>query len=81
MAAGGTLMARASFAAHLDGLGVATAIAMATMALLTWRHGQRIYRSRGLAGAFPRRQPRAFGALTAATVLTAAIAIVVTIAI
>ena len=51
------------------------------MALLTWRHGQTIYRARGLADTFPQRQPGALGALTAATLLTAAVAIVVTIAI
>ena len=81
LAASGTLIARAGFAAHLDALGVATAIGMATIALLTWRHGQTIYRARGLADTFPQRQPGALGALTAATLLTAAIAIVVTIAI
>jgi uncharacterized membrane protein YidH (DUF202 family) len=81
MAASGTLIARAGFAAHLDALGVATAIAMATMALLTWRHGQKIYRARGLASTFPPQQSGALGALTAATLLTAAVAIVVTIAI
>ncbi|MGB0091289.1 MAG: DUF202 domain-containing protein [Solirubrobacteraceae bacterium] len=81
MAASGTLIAHAGFAAHLDALGVATAIAMATMALLTWRHGQMIYRARGLAGTFPHQQPGALGALTAATLLTASIAIVMTITI
>ena len=81
MAASGTLIARAGFAAHLDALGVASAVAMATMALLTWRHGQTIYRDRSRAGTVPRQQPGAFGALTAATLLTAAVAIVVTIAI
>jgi len=80
MAASGTLIARAGFAVHLDALGVGTAIAMATMALLTWRHGQMIYRTRGLAGTFPHQQPGALGALTAATLLTATIAIVITVA-
>ena len=81
MAASGTLIARAGFAAHLDGLGVASAIAMAAMALLTWRHGQVIYRDRGLASTARHHQPGALGLLTAATILTAAVAIVVTIAI
>jgi hypothetical protein len=80
MAGSGTLIARAGFAAHLDALGVASAIAMATMALLTWRHGWAIYRDRGVAAAFPHHQPGALGLLTAATLVTAAVAIVVTIA-
>lgn len=81
MAASGTLIARASFLAHLDALGLASAIAMATIALLTWRHGLAIYRERGVAGTFPHHQPGALGALTAATLLTAAIAMLVTIVI
>ncbi len=80
MAASGTLIARAGFTAHLVGLGVASAIAMATMAWLTWRHGEMLYRERGHAGASPHLQTAAFGLLTAATSLTAAVAIVVTIA-
>ena len=57
MAASGTLIARAGFAAHLNGLGIASALAMATMAYLTWRHGRKIYHQRGRAGAFPHHQP------------------------
>lgn len=81
MAVTGTLIARAGFAAQLDALGVASAIVMATMALLTWRHGQAIYRDRTLAGTLVRQQTGALGILTAATLVTAAVAIVVTIAI
>jgi hypothetical protein len=81
MAASGTLIARAAFVAHLDALGVAIAIAMATMALLIWRHGWAIFRERGVAGAFPHHQPGALGALTAATLITAAVATLVTIVI
>ena len=81
MAGSGTLIARASFAAHLDVLGVATAIAMAAITLLTWRHGRAIYRERGVAGGFPDHHPDALRLLTAATLLTAAVATVVTIAI
>jgi hypothetical protein len=80
MAVSGTLIARAAFAAQLAALGVASAIVMATMAVLTWRHGRVIYGERGRAGAFPHHQPGALGLLTAATVLTAVVAIVVTIA-
>jgi uncharacterized membrane protein YidH (DUF202 family) len=81
MAASGTLIARAGFTAHLDALGVACAVGTAAMAWLTWRHGQVIYRQRGQAGAAPRLQITAFGLLTAASCVTAAVAIVVTIAI
>ncbi|MGO9751336.1 MAG: DUF202 domain-containing protein [Solirubrobacteraceae bacterium] len=81
IAASGTLIARAGFAARLDAVGLASAIAMATMALLTWRHGQTINRDRRRAGTLPSQQPWALGLLTAATLLTAAVAIVVTIAI
>lgn len=81
MAASGTLIARAGFAAHLNGLGIASALAMATMAYLTWRHGRKIYHQRGRAGAFPHHQPGTLGRLTVATLITAAVAIVVTIAI
>lgn len=81
MAASGALIARAGFTANLDALGIATGLAMATMAYLTWRHGRTIYRQRGRAGAFPHHQPGALGLLTTATLFTAAVAIVVTIAI
>jgi uncharacterized membrane protein YidH (DUF202 family) len=81
MALSGVLIARAGFAAHLDALGLASAIAMATMAMLTWRHGWAIYRKRGVAGTLPHRQPGALGLLTVATLVTAAVAIFVTIVI
>jgi uncharacterized membrane protein YidH (DUF202 family) len=81
LAASGALLARAAFIAHLAALGVAIAFAMATMALLTWRHGRAIYQSRGPAATFPHHQPGALGLLTVATLLTSAAAIVVTIAI
>jgi uncharacterized membrane protein YidH (DUF202 family) len=81
MAASGTLIARAGFAAHLDALGVGSAIVMATLALLTWRHGQAIYRDRRFLATMPHQQSDALGALTVATLLIAVIAIIVTIAI
>jgi len=81
MAASGVLIARAAFVGHLAALGVACAIAMATLSALTWRHGQVIYRERGEPHMPAPLQARAFGLLTAATVTIAAIAIVVTIAI
>jgi uncharacterized membrane protein YidH (DUF202 family) len=80
MAASGTLIARAAFVGHLGALGVAAVVAMATVSALTWRHGQVIYRERHHAVMPPYAQTSAFGVLTGATVLTAAIAVIVTIA-
>jgi uncharacterized membrane protein YidH (DUF202 family) len=81
MAASGLLIARSAFVANLDALGVASAIAMALMAFLTWHHGQSIYRRRGLAAGLPHPQASALRLLTAATIVTAAVAILVTVAI
>jgi Domain of unknown function (DUF202) len=81
LAGSGTLIAHAAFVANLDVLGVACAIGMATMAILTWRHGQTIYAERSALGTFRHHQPRALRRLTAATLLTAAVAIMVTLAI
>lgn len=81
MAASGTLIARGAFTAHLDALGIGSAVAIAVMALLTWRHGQTIYRERRITYMSARRQTREFVLLTAATVLTATGAILVSIAI
>ena len=81
MAASGALIARAAFVGHLPALGVVSAAAMAILAALTWRNGQAIYRERRETWTPRRLQMGAFALLTAATVLIAAIAIVVTIAI
>ena len=81
MAASGVLIARATFVGHLPVLGVVSAVAMAILSALTWRNGQAIYRERRGPWMPKRRQTAAFGLLTAATVLIAAIAIVVTVAI
>ncbi len=81
MAVSGTLIARAAFTAHLSALGIASAVAMAMMALLTWRHGQAIYRERRHPGTSPRVQASEFALLTVATLLTAAVAILVSIVI
>jgi len=80
MAGSGILIARAAFMADLDVLGVICAIAMAVMALLTWRHGQTILSDRGLAGARSDHQAAALRRLTAGTVLVGVVAIVVTVA-
>jgi len=81
MAVSGTLIARAGFAAHLAMLGLASAIAIAALSLLTWRHGQAIYRERRRPGIPAQIQTGELRLLTAATLLIAAIAIVVTTAI
>jgi uncharacterized membrane protein YidH (DUF202 family) len=81
VAASGALIARAGFTAHLDALGLTSAIAMATIAVLTWRHGQSLYRDRSGPVMPPLHQTVALGLLTAATLLIAAFAITVTIAI
>jgi uncharacterized membrane protein YidH (DUF202 family) len=80
MAASGVLIARAAFVGHLPVLGVVSAIAMAILSALTWRQGQAIYRERREPWMPQRLQIAAFGLLTSATVLIAAIAIVVTVA-
>ena len=79
MAASGTLIARAAFVERLDALGVLIAIAMAVLTMLTWRHGRLVYDMRRNPGALPHHQTGALGLLTTATVLTAAIAVVVTL--
>ena len=81
MAASGVLIARAAFVGHLAALGVVSAVAMAILSALTWRNGQAIYRERREPWMPQRLQTTAFGLLTAATVLIAVIAIVVTVAI
>ena len=54
---------------------------MATIATLTWRHGQALYRDRSGPIVPPLHQAAALGLLTAATLLIAAFAIIVTFAI
>lgn len=81
MAASGALVARAAFVGDLPVVGVVSAVAMAILSALTWRNGQAIYRERHETW-MPQRLPTAaFSVLMAATVLIAAIAIVVTVAI
>jgi len=81
MAASGTLIARAAFTADLVVLGIASALSMGAMALLTWNHGRTIYRRRSSTSGFPHHQPGALGLLTGATLLIAAVALAVTIAV
>ena len=81
MAASGTLIARAGYPAHLDTLGVASRFAMATVALLTWRDGQALYRAAAIRACPDCSRRARFGLSTAATLLIAIVAIVVTIAI
>lgn len=81
MAAGGALIARAGFTAHLDAVGIIAVVVSATMVYFTWRHGRRLYLTRGGAGMLPHHQPGALALLTTATLLTGALALIVTIAI
>lgn len=53
---------------------------MTVLALITWRHGRAIYHDRALAGPHPHHQTGALGFLTAATLATAIVAVVVTVA-
>jgi uncharacterized membrane protein YidH (DUF202 family) len=75
----GTLIARAAFVAHLDAVGVITASVAAALALLTWRHGNVLYRERAIDDAEPHHQPGALGFLMVATLVTAGVALIVTI--
>jgi uncharacterized membrane protein YidH (DUF202 family) len=77
--ASGTLIARAAFVAHLDVIGVVSAAVAAALALLTWRQGNVLYRERGVDSSDPHHQPGALGFLMFATLLTAAVALIVTI--
>jgi uncharacterized membrane protein YidH (DUF202 family) len=80
IASNATLIARGAFTAHLDTLGVASAVAISALALMTWRHGDVIYRKRRLTGTTPHTQANEFVLLTTATVLIATVAMLVSIA-
>jgi uncharacterized membrane protein YidH (DUF202 family) len=80
MAGNGILIARAAFLAHVVALGLATGVVMGVIAVITWRHGDLIYSERRLEAGGAQHQPEALRLLTAATLLTAAVAIVVTLA-
>jgi uncharacterized membrane protein YidH (DUF202 family) len=79
MLAIGTLIARAAFEADLDALAVIAAIATLALALVTWRHGNALYRERAVDSSEPHHQPGALGFLTSTTLLIAVVALVVTI--
>jgi uncharacterized membrane protein YidH (DUF202 family) len=79
MLAIGTLIARAAFEADLDVLGVIAALGTLTLALLTWRQGNMLYRERALDISQPHHQPGALGVLMSATLMIAVVALVVTI--
>jgi uncharacterized membrane protein YidH (DUF202 family) len=80
LAASGVLIARAAIVAHVVALGVVAAMVMAVIAVITWRHGLHIYSGRRHQTAEVHHQPKALRLLTAATLLTATVAIVVTLA-
>jgi uncharacterized membrane protein YidH (DUF202 family) len=78
IAGAGILIARAAFLVHLWALGLLEAIVLAALALLTHRHGQRIYppRRRPDEASGRQHQAPAFRLLTAATLGTALLAAV-----
>lgn len=78
MAATGTLIARGAFEARLDALAIASAVALAALAVLTWDRGRIIYRLRRHPGGEVAVQTDTFRLLTLATVGVAVLAIVVT---
>jgi hypothetical protein len=80
MAGNGVLIARAAFTAHVVALGVAIGAVMSVIAVAAWRHGLETYSDRRLQSAGVRHQAEALRLLTAATLLTATVAIVVTLA-
>ena len=78
MAAIGILIARGAFEGHLDGLAVASALALAAVTGLTWNRGRIIYRLRRGPASQVAVETETFWLLTLATVAIAALAIVVT---
>jgi putative membrane protein len=81
IAAGGALIARAWLSAHQDVLGVVVAIVTVVVTLAVWHHGQETYAEPGLLPASPRRESAALAGLTTATLVTALLAIIVTLAV
>ena len=79
MLAIGTLIARAAFEANLDVLAVIAGIATLTLALVTWRQGNSLYRERAVSSSEPHHQPGALGFLMSTTLLIAVVALVVTV--
>ena len=79
MAAIGVLIARGAFEGHLDGLAVASGLALAALTGLTWNRGRIIYRVRRGAGTQVAVETETFWLLTLATVGVALLAIVVTV--
>jgi uncharacterized membrane protein YidH (DUF202 family) len=81
IAASGALIVRACLAAHLDVLGILIAVFMTVFAVVIWRHGQETYAEPGPSDADRHHQRRALSGLTAATLVTALLAIIVTLAV
>jgi uncharacterized membrane protein YidH (DUF202 family) len=79
MLAIGTLIARAAVEANLDVLAVIAGIATLTLALVTWRQGNSLYRERAVSSSEPHHQPGALGFLMSTTLLIAVVALVVTV--
>ncbi len=77
----GVLTARAAFAARLGWLGVISGLAMAALSIAVYRHALSLYPGRRLPGPLRHDQAGAFQLLTAVTLATAAVAIIVVLAI
>jgi hypothetical protein len=81
VAASGALIARACLSAHLDVLGTLIAILMGVLTLVVWRSGQETQAEPGPPDAVLRRQAGALAGLTTVTMVTALLAIIVTLAV
>lgn len=79
MVGSAVLIGRAGFTAHMEAVGLITGLMMTLVAWFTWLYGHTIYQERRLSTAHTRHEPAALALLTAATMLTAAVAIVLTV--
>ena len=81
IAVSGALIVRACLSAHHDALGILIALIMTILTLLIWRHGQTTYAEPGPSDAVRARQNGVLAGLTTATLFTALVAIIVTLAV
>lgn len=73
------LVGRAGFTAHLEAVGLITGLIMTLVAWFTWLYGHTIYQERRLSTVHTHHQSTALAILTAATMLTGAVAIALTV--
>jgi uncharacterized membrane protein YidH (DUF202 family) len=81
IAVSGALIVRACLAADLDLLGTLIAILMAVLTLAVWRYGQETHAGPGVPDAVRRGQGGVLAGLTTVTLVTALLAIIVTLAV